>query len=369
LHPVQNKITFWFRGSRTWAAITVSILLTVLIATPLTFIGLSLAEDAKELGETSKKWAMSISEIPPSWLNQLPVFKDEAVLYWDTLIDTRNHWIEQLEQATKQEKPEIPKAAILNPELAAPLTEAEVAELKILEKKAQLDGENKVNMANTVAIWINRIRIQLVSLGLAVGNGVLQLILIAFFLFFLLRDGVELSQRLKVSLFKIAGDKSTYLINIVGNTVKGVIYGILGTSFAQSILAGIGFVITGVPGAGLLAVLTFFFSVIPFGPPLIWLPACTWLYAQNMNQQAIILFFWGLLIVSGIDNIMRPFLISQGSKTPFAVVFCGVVGGVLAFGLVGIFIGPVLLALVFRLLREWTNPPTEETNNQSELCI
>jgi predicted PurR-regulated permease PerM len=121
-------------------------------------------------------------------------------------------------------------------------------------------------------------------------------------------------------------------------------------------MAALGFFIAGVPGAVLLAVLTFFLAVIlPFGPPLIWVPASLWLFAQGETGWGVFMLIWGVLCISSVDNVVRPYLISQKSHMPFALIFCGVIGGALAFGLVGIFLGPTLLAVAFRLIDEWSS--------------
>jgi predicted PurR-regulated permease PerM len=188
-----------------------------------------------------------------------------------------------------------------------------------------------------------------------VGQGVTQVLLSAFLAFFLLRDAPELSERLAVAVERLAGQRGRHLIKVAGNTVRGVIFGILGTALAQALVAGLGFWIAGVPGAVLLSVLTFFFAVVPFGPPLIWVPAALWLFTQNETGWAIFMLIWGLLAISSVDNLLRPFLISQGTKMPFALIFVGVIGGALAFGLVGVFLGPTLLAVAFRLVAEWSS--------------
>jgi len=102
-------------------------------------------------------------------------------------------------------------------------------------------------------------------------------------------------------------------------------------------------------------VLTFLFAVVPFGPPLIWLPAALWLFAQDKPGMGIFMLLYGFLGISSVDNFLRPYLISQGNKMPFALIFCGVIGGALSFGLVGVFIGPTLLAVAFRLIEEWSS--------------
>jgi predicted PurR-regulated permease PerM len=134
--------------------------------------------------------------------------------------------------------------------------------------------------------------------------------------------------------------------------VRGVVYGILGTCLAQSLMAGIGFLVAGVPGAALLALLTFFLSVVPMGPPLVWLPAALWLFQQGRTGWGIFMVVWGVG-VSTIDNFVKPWLISQGSDMPFLLILFGVLGGALAFGFIGVFIGPTLLAVAYRLVKEW----------------
>ena len=141
---------------------------------------------------------------------------------------------------------------------------------------------------------------------------------------------------------------------MAGNTVRGVVYGILGTALVQAVLAGIGFLIAGVPGASVLALLTFFLSVLPVGPPLVWLPATLWLFHQGSTGWGVFMLIWGVG-VSSVDNFVKPWLISQGSEMPFLLIFFGVLGGALAFGFIGVFIGPTLLAVGYRLVEEWAS--------------
>jgi predicted PurR-regulated permease PerM len=194
----------------------------------------------------------------------------------------------------------------------------------------------------------------LVQAGIIIGEGVLQLTLIAFISYFFYRDGAALAQALRSALSRVAGNLSSGLLQIVGGTINGVVYGIVGTGIAQGLAAAIGFLIAGVPGALILGFLTFFLSLVPAGPPLIWISATAWLFYQDQPGWAVFMAVWGFFVVSGIDNVIKPLLISQGSKLPFALVLLGVFGGVLAFGFVGIFLGPTLLAVGFNLVRRWT---------------
>src|SRR6185369_13161300 len=101
-------------------------------------------------------------------------------------------------------------------------------------------------------------------------------------------------ERLAGIIERIAGERGRHLLGVAAATVRGVVYGILGTALVQAVMAGIGFLIAGVPGAGLLALLTFFLSVVPLGPPLIWLPASLWLFHQGSTGWGIFMLIWGL---------------------------------------------------------------------------
>ncbi len=195
--------------------------------------------------------------------------------------------------------------------------------------------------------------------GLDVGQGIFQLSLSVFISFFFYRDGAVVVEKFHDVAKRIVGDRTHHLLGVVGGTVKGVVYGILGTAIAQGILAGIGLWIAGVPLPLLLGLLTFFLSLIPMGPPLVWAPATVWLIYHGRVGWGVFLGIWGLLVISGIDNLLKPYLISRGSKLPFALVFLGVLGGMIAFGFIGIFLGPTLLAVGYSLIQEWSAPKTE----------
>jgi predicted PurR-regulated permease PerM len=197
----------------------------------------------------------------------------------------------------------------------------------------------------------------------------MQIALSLLLTFFILRDGNALADRLATMARRISGDQGIQLLNVAGGTVRGVVYGILGTAFAQGLMAGIGFLIAGVPGATLLGLLTFFVSVLPMGPPLVWIPAAIWLFYRGSAGWGIFMLIWGVG-VSSIDNVIKPWIISRGSKMPFILIFLGVLGGALTFGLIGVFIGPTLLAVAFRLVVEWSRAqtPPAATGERGENC-
>ncbi|TAG11538.1 MAG: AI-2E family transporter [Verrucomicrobia bacterium] len=365
LYPLQRLFTKWFRGSRTLAACLVTLTVIVLLAGPVVVIGVSLAEDGKELTNATRKWLMAAPSAAPTWVKQMPLVGDEIAGYWSGIASDRDRWIAQLDKEVKN----APRAKIINengePQEAAPAPPAVAPAIN----QEGLASSQIVAMLGKFIIWA---RSGLIAVGLAVGQGITQVLLSAFLAFFLLRDASKLGERLGVAAKNIAGHRGKRLIDVAGSTVKGVIYGILGTAIAQAVAAGIGFWIAGVPGAVLLALLTFFLSAVPVGPPLIWVPATLWLFSESRTGWAIFLALWGLFVISSVDNFLRPYLISQGSKMPFVLIFCGVIGGAFAFGLVGVFLGPTLLAVAFRLIEEWSSAPEvfterDEIENASQV--
>jgi predicted PurR-regulated permease PerM len=369
LHPLQRVFTRWFRGSRTLAACLVTLTVIVVFTGPVVLIGLSIAQDGKDLAMATRTWFMAVPDEPPSWVARSPVVGDELMRYWTSLADSRKRWMDQLDQEVTAP----PRAKIvletddgLIVQEAPPVThESPEGSVATDDTDRQADSSHAVALLGRFLAWA---RSWLISAGLAVGQGVTEVLVSAFLAFFFLRDAPELAERLAVSGERLAGARGRHLIKVAGDTVRGVIYGILGTAIAQAFVAGLGFWIAKVPGAVLLTVLTFFFAVIPFGPPLIWLPASLWLFAQHQPGWGLFMLLWGFLGISSVDNFVRPYLICQGSKMPFALIFCGVIGGALAFGLVGVFLGPTLLAVTFRLVDEWTSyriEPLAETPSLS----
>ena len=193
----------------------------------------------------------------------------------------------------------------------------------------------------------------LLTAGSAIGQGLLLLALSILLAFFFYTGGDAMVDWLRSAIQRLGGERAHHLLTLAGNTVKGVVYGILGTALVQGILAAIGFWMAGVPAAAALGLATFFLSVVPAGPALLWIPAALWLYHGGSTGWAIFIVVWGIVVVGSADNIIKPMIISKGSAMPFVLVMLGVLGGALAFGLLGVFIGPTLLAVSYTLMRNW----------------
>ena len=195
------------------------------------------------------------------------------------------------------------------------------------------------------------------------GIGVVHLCISMFIAFFFYRDGDRLVDRLAALGQRVLGGYSQHLVGVVGSTVRGVVYGFLGTALVQGVLGAIGFAIAGVPGALMLGLFTFFLALVPFGTPLVWIPVTAWMFATGGVQWGIFMGLWGLLVISGVDHPLRPYLISRETHLPFVLVFLGAVGGIVAFGFIGLFLGPTLLAVGYCLVQESlrrTAPPLPE---------
>jgi predicted PurR-regulated permease PerM len=225
----------------------------------------------------------------------------------------------------------------------------------VLFEKWQAMAGSSVKLTAALTQYLLPLRSWALQITANLGQGILYLSLSVFITFFFYRDGKLLSDKLIALFTRIGGCEAANLLHIAGDTIKSVVYGILGTALAQGFLAGIGFAIAGVPSPLLLGILTCFFSLVPIGPPLIWIPASLWLFQQDQTGWAIFLAVWGVGVVSMIDNVLKPYFISQGSHLPFVLIFLGIFGGVLAFGLVGVFLGPTLIAIAYTLFQKWCN--------------
>lgn len=216
-------------------------------------------------------------------------------------------------------------------------------------------ADDTTRFADTVREYVGPATQWLLGLGTKLGGGVLDLTLSVVAAFFFFRDGADGAKRLKVMLEKVAGSRGDRLLSVAELTISGVVYGMLGTALAQGVLAAFGLWLAGVPGALFLGVITSLLSFVPMGPPMVWLPSTLWLFSTGQITWGVFMGLWGFFVVSTVDNIIRPYFISLGSALPLLLVFLGVLGGIVAFGLLGVFIGPTLLAVGYTLIREWSH--------------
>jgi predicted PurR-regulated permease PerM len=184
----------------------------------------------------------------------------------------------------------------------------------------------------------------------AIGT-IVSLILMLFVLFFVLRDGPRFAAR-TVRMLPIEPALRGKLWRHLIEVTRAVFMGIGLTALVQGILLGIGFAIAGVPSALVFGALGVLFALVPMvGTAIVWIPAVLWLLAQGQPYFALFMLVWGVIVVGGVDNFLRPMLISGRAEVPTLAVFIGVMGGLSAFGFIGLFLGPIVLGLVVALLR------------------
>lgn len=194
----------------------------------------------------------------------------------------------------------------------------------------------------------------------AVLKGLAKLGMALMTLFFFYRDGLSLIRQIRQALRNIIGNRIDGYIDSVGATTQAVVYGIGLTALVQAILAGIGYAFAGAPNPILLTIITFIVALIPFGTPFAWGGVALWLLSQGQVTEGIGLALWGTLVISWVDNLIRPIVISGATQIPFIIIFIGVLGGLTAFGFIGLFIGPIILAIALAVWREWISQHKNE---------
>ena len=160
---------------------------------------------------------------------------------------------------------------------------------------------------------------------------------------------------------RLAGRQGEDAVLLAGQAIRAVALGVVVTALVQAALAGIGLGVAGVPFAGLLTAVILLFCIAQIGPLIVLLPAVIWLFWHGHTVSGSVLLVWSL-IVGTLDNVLRAILIRRGANLPLLLIFAGVIGGLLAFGIVGLFIGPVVLAVAYTLLNQWVEEGPEVTS-------
>lgn len=281
------------------SALTMTLLLLVAMIVPMTYLAAHLTEAAATLFEQIRPALEHPQPNAPEWLQNLPLIGGPLNAFWHRIAASHDELMKLLSQFYE------------------PLRNFGL-------KTAQM-----------------------------VGEGLLQLLLVVFVAFFFYRDGARLAEGLAAMARKLGGELGQEMLILSCNTVKAVMLGIFGTAIAQAAVALLGFLLAGAPAPVVLAAATFFLSMIPVGPPLIWGGASLWLFNHGEHGWAIFLALYGLLAISSVDNLVKPILISHSANLPLLLIALGVLGGAIAFGFVGIFLGPTLLAVGLTLTLRW----------------
>lgn len=297
--PLMVRVQVWLGGRRALAVALLTIALLCVVVVPVFFGVTAIAGNAHEIAEWSKSLATRSVPDLPAWIATLPVIGPRLVVRWQ--------------------------------QLAAGGADEVVARL--------------APYAQTLVRWF---------VGLAGGAGLLlvQLLLTVIFAAILWANGETVAGGAGRFAHRLAGKQGERALELAGAAIRGVALGVVVTAIVQSGLAGLGLAVAGVPFAVVLTAGMFVLCIAQLGPALVLIPSVIWVFSTYGGVWGGALLAWAI-VCSTFDNILRPMLIKRGADLPLLLVFAGVIGGLLAFGVIGLFIGPVVLAVGYTLLVHW----------------
>jgi predicted PurR-regulated permease PerM len=222
-----------------------------------------------------------------------------------------------------------------------------------------LASENLSGALATLSPQLKAAASWLLPAAAGAGIGILQFVIAIVIAGFLLATADGGAKAARVLARRIAGEKGSEFARLAEATVRSVTSGILGVALIQAVLAGIGFLAIGIPGAGLWALLCLILSTVQIGVVPIVLPAVIYVFSTADTVPSVLFLIWSIG-VSLTDNILKPILLGRGVQVPTAVIFIGAIGGFISWGIVGLFIGAVVLVLSYKLVLAWTEEARED---------
>lgn len=310
--PLMLKIERVCWRKRWIAVLIMSLALLLLLVLPLSFAIVTILDSTGDLIGLLEKLKTIKTGDPPAWFDDIPFYADKLHQLWQQF-------------------------SVISPqELSAKLTP----------------------YARTVLTWFIA---EVGNIGFLVVQFVLMIVLSAV----LYARGEEAADLVCRFARRLAGERGIEAALLSGAAIRSVAIGIVGTAVIQSSFGGLGLVVAGVPAATLLIAIMMMLCIAQIGPALVLFPAVVWLYWSGDNTWATILLVWSVFVTL-IDNFMRPFLIKMGADLPILLIIAGVIGGLVAFGIIGLFIGPVMLAVTYTLLLAWIGGTEGEETIQSD---
>jgi len=299
--PLFVRLRAMVGERRNLAAALATLVLSAIIIAPIALLVSKLTSNINEIIVATQKLLREGAYGPPAWMASLPLVGERLVSYW-TLLSENNSLL--------------------------------IAEL---------------------AKWLPTARDLVLGGGKALAGGIVQIVLSLLMAFVFYRDGETAAHRISAASSRIGGAQASRMLEVAGVTMRSVVYGVLGTALLQGVLAALGFMVAAVPGAVLLGFVVFIVAVVPAGPLLVSAPAVFWLYHRGDIPWAIFVLVW-IIIVGNLDSVVRPFLIARGGgTTPLILLVLGILGGAMAFGLIGLFLGPTILAVGYQMFDEWSS--------------
>lgn len=298
--PVLLQLQRWLKGSRGLAVTVMTLLLLLLFVVPLTLAIATIVGNADRIADWARQLAQfQLPEAPPTWLLNLPLIGGMFETAW-----------------------------------------AQAAALGLRDVLPRLSP-----YAGNLTRWFAA---EVGSLGVLVLQFLLTVLLAAV----LYAQGEAAAHLARRAARRLGGERGVDAVELAGGAIRGVALGVGVTAMVQALLAGGGLWAAGVPFAGLLTAVIFMLCIAQVGPVPVLLGAALWVYLDGSTGWAVGLLVWAAF-VGTVDNLIRPVLIRYGADLPLLLIFAGVIGGMFAFGLVGIFVGPVVLAVAWRLMAAW----------------
>jgi predicted PurR-regulated permease PerM len=286
-------------GKRALAVTVMTIALLLVLIVPLTIAVLTIVDNAPQIAG----WLKSVAdfEMPhvPEWVAKIPLVGDRIMVFWD-----------------------------------------------------QIAAEGIASLLKRLQPYAGALTSWFVSEMGGVGMLLVQFLLVIFISAIMYAFGETAASAVKRFGRRLAGDRGIDTVTLGAQAIRGVALGVVVTALVQSVLGGIALAITGVPFAAVLTALMFMLCIAQLGPVLVLVPAIGWLYWSGANVAGTVLLVISL-VVGTLDNFLRPFLIKKGADLPLLLILAGVIGGLVAFGLIGIFVGPLVLAVAYKLLGAW----------------
>ena len=304
--PLMISVQAWLWGKRALAVTVMTLLLLCVLIVPLTFAIGTIVSNVDEIAEWTKSLATFKTPSPPQWVANLPLVGARAAELWRYV------------------------AAVGLQEI----------------------GTRAAPYAGSVIKWFAA---QLGNVGVLLVEFLLTVILAGA----MYANGERTTARLVRFGRRLAGQGGENAVFLAGQTIRGVALGVVVTALGQAVFGGLGLVIAGVPFAGVLTGVMLFLSIAQIGVVPVLGSAVAWLYWSGESAWGTFMLVW-MIIAGTMDNFLRPILIKKGADLPLLLVFAGVVGGLLAFGLIGIFVGPVVLAVADALLKAWIDDDSRE---------
>ncbi len=299
--PFMLRLQHWFFGRR-WLAVTVmTLLLLAVFLLPFSYAIGAFVEHFGQILTWTKTLSTFTVPPPPDWLGKIPVAGARAAANWQQF------------------------SALSQEELAARFS-------------PYLGG---------IVQWV---AVQAGSFGLLLTHVVLTMLVSVVFY----ATGESAATMVLRFGARLGGAQGEQSVRLAGQAIRGVALGVVVTALVQAVLGGIGLAIVGVPFAMMLTVVIFIAAIVQLGVTPVLLPAVAWLYWTGNVTAGIVLLVWTLFVVP-VDNILRPILIKKGADLPLLLILAGVLGGLFSFGIVGLFVGPVVLAVAYTLFTAWTN--------------